>query len=186
PRVRWGWVAGIVLICALVAAGWQLKGRLQWVPGLVQGEIASLGVGLEQHQSGAEPAGVGGGQTTAASNAVDATAGTEAEAEAAADAETVGAGAGPSDQPPTPTVPTKVVFQFDQASWVEVQDAKGKRLLYRSFQAGRRIEVDGQPPFHVFLGNAAGVKVEYLGQVGTRDAVPGRLYARFVLGASSG
>ncbi|MGA8260213.1 MAG: helix-turn-helix domain-containing protein, partial [Arenicellales bacterium] len=42
PRVRWGWVAGIVLICALVAAGWQLKGRLQWVPGLVQGEIASL------------------------------------------------------------------------------------------------------------------------------------------------
>jgi cytoskeleton protein RodZ len=85
-----------------------------------------------------------------------------------------------------PTVPTKVVFQFDQASWIEVRDVKGKRLLYRSFQAGRRIEVDGQPPFHVFLGNARGVKVEYLGQVSTRDAASGRLYTRFVLGASSG
>ncbi|MDZ7841483.1 MAG: DUF4115 domain-containing protein [Gammaproteobacteria bacterium] len=88
--------------------------------------------------------------------------------------------------PPMPTVPDKAVFEFAGDSWIDVRDARGERLLYRDFPAGRRVEVEGRPPFQVYLGNANAVQVEYMGDVVEPDTGSGRMYARFVLGAPSG
>jgi cytoskeleton protein RodZ len=87
---------------------------------------------------------------------------------------------------PTPTSPRKAVFQFKQRSWVDVRDASGKRLLQRSFPPGRRVEIEGEPPFRVFLGRASAVQVEYMGEIVQHDTNSGRLYARFELGVPSG
>lgn len=88
--------------------------------------------------------------------------------------------------PPMPTVPDKAVFEFTGDSWIDVRDAGGERLLYRDFPAGRRVEVEGRPPFRVYLGNAEAVQVEYMGDVVEPDTGSGRMYARFVLGAPAG
>jgi len=90
------------------------------------------------------------------------------------------------DAPAMPTTPDKAVFQFNQRSWIEVRDASGERLLYRDYPAGRRVEVEGRPPFQIYLGNAPAVQVEYMGDVIDPDTGSERMYARFTLGASSG
>jgi hypothetical protein len=58
--------------------------------------------------------------------------------------------------------------------------------LYRAFQAGRRIQVEGQPPFRIYLGNARGVRLEYLGDTITPKTASGRLFARLVVGGPTG
>lgn len=88
--------------------------------------------------------------------------------------------------PPTPSSPDKAVFEFRQRSWIDVRDAGGRRLLYRSFPPGRRVEIQGQPPFRVYLGNARGVQVEYMGDIVQPEIEAGRIYARLTLDASSG
>jgi len=96
------------------------------------------------------------------------------------------AGLAAEDAAPMPTVPDRVVFQFDERSWIDVRDARGERLLYRNFRPGRRIEVEGEPPFRVYLGNARGVKVEYMGEVMEPERASGGSYARFELNAPAG
>lgn len=182
PRFAAAWTLGLLLLCVLAVAAWQFRSRLQWVPGYIDGQIAAMGVRSEPNQTAPGMAAVDEGEPAAV--AVDAATGTGVESAPGAEAGV--AAATPSAMPPAPTDPSHVVFQFVQASWIEVEDARGKRLLHRRFRTGSRIEVEGQPPFRVFLGNAEGVKVEYLGQVSTRGAAPGRRYARFVLGSSSG
>jgi cytoskeleton protein RodZ len=89
-----------------------------------------------------------------------------------------------------PTVPAtqvgKIVLKFSQGSWAEIRDASNERLLHQSFHAGREIEVEGMPPFSVFLGNAAGVHMEYNGK--PFDITPHQtgLYARFVIDGAGG
>lgn len=95
-------------------------------------------------------------------------------------------GTAAADAPRMPSVPNRAVFRFRGNSWADVRDASGARLLYRDIPSGRRIEVEGRPPFRVFLGNARAVQVEYMGNVITPDSDSERLYARFVLGEPSG
>ncbi|MDO9234530.1 MAG: helix-turn-helix domain-containing protein [Aquabacterium sp.] len=51
-----------------------------------------------------------------------------------------------------------------QASWIEVRDAKGSKLLSRHVQAGEQIVLGGLSPLNVLIGNAAGVQLRYKGQ----------------------
>lgn len=95
------------------------------------------------------------------------------------------ADAAAGDAPPMPTSPDKAVFEFNGRSWIEVRDAAGERLVYRAFPPGRRVEVQGEPPFRIYLGNAGAVRVEYMGDAVAPDTGSGRLYARFVLGSGS-
>lgn len=132
----------------------------------------------QYRQSGSPLPGTGGAETAATESA----AGTQSEPAGSG----AGSATGASDVPSMSTAPQRVVFQFTQESWIDVRDARGERLLYRSFKPGRRIEVEGRPPFSVFLGNARAVEVEYMGDTVTPDAMSGRLYARFVLGSPSG
>lgn len=59
--------------------------------------------------------------------------------------------------PPTaePVAQTdRLELRLEGASWVEISDATGKRLLYRLAGAGERHELEGQAPFQVLIGNA--------------------------------
>ena len=60
-------------------------------------------------------------------------------------------------------------------SWIEVTDARGRALLSRLVQPGEALGLDGEAPFRVRIGNAAGTQLSFRGQpvelVATRDNV---------------
>lgn len=156
----WRWVA-VLGVAAVIAMGfWQYRETGRLAPGTTETEEAGMAESSDGSLS-------------------EEIAREEAERSAATQ---VAAG----ESAPMPTVPGKAVFQFEDRSWIEVRDASGERLVYRDIPPGRRIEVEGQPPFRVYLGNASAVQVEYMGNVVTPGTESGRLYARFVLGAPSG
>ncbi|MFL0797084.1 MAG: DUF4115 domain-containing protein [Cellvibrionaceae bacterium] len=66
---------------------------------------------------------------------------------------------------PTLPVSEKLLLTFSEDSWVEVTDSKGDVLLTDLLQAGSTSELDGTPPYQVFLGNGLGVKIVYQGQL---------------------
>lgn len=72
-----------------------------------------------------------------------------------------------------PTVRATLSLKVDRASWVEVRDATGRRLLYDLLDSGAMKTLEGVPPFDVLLGFAPGVTVEFNGK-----RVDHRLYAR--------
>jgi cytoskeleton protein RodZ len=58
-----------------------------------------------------------------------------------------------------PVLVVPLELTFDQESWAEVTDAHGERLYYGLGTAGKHVQMRGQPPFAVVLGNAGGVKI---------------------------
>lgn len=73
-------------------------------------------------------------------------------------------------------------LSFQQDCWVEVQDARQKRLLYALVPAGQQRTLVGEAPVHVFLGNAPGVQVQVDGKVyPTARYTRSNHTARFVL-----
>lgn len=70
----------------------------------------------------------------------------------------------PASEPPpqTPAATASVVhLDFGGESWVEIKDAGGRMLMRQLNPAGSRIDVKGQPPFEVVVGNAAQVRMTY-------------------------
>lgn len=86
----------------------------------------------------------------------------------------------------TETVTTEtaeqIVLAVSEASWIEVHDGDGQRLLYRSVDRGARLTLRGALPFSVFIGNPAGVSVEYRGRRVPFTAARDGLFARFNIG----
>ena len=80
----------------------------------------------------------------------------------------------------------RIVLRFDEASWAEIRDAANQRLVHQSFNAGRVVEVEGLPPFRVFLGNAGGVRMEYNGKPFDVTPFQTGLYARFIVEGEGG
>lgn len=68
----------------------------------------------------------------------------------------------------TPTISVAnanpLVLSVKDASWIEVKDAKGIKLLSRHVLAGEMISLDGVAPLRVLVGNATGVQLNYRGQ----------------------
>jgi cytoskeleton protein RodZ len=58
-----------------------------------------------------------------------------------------------------------VALRLTGDSWVEVDDANGKRLYYGLARNGQTLYLAGKPPLHVFLGNAPDVRVLTAGRV---------------------
>jgi cytoskeleton protein RodZ len=91
----------------------------------------------------------------------------------------------PAVQPST--VPSagsvEVKLQYSDASWTEIYDATGKRLMFNLGEIGRVRTVSGTPPLKVTLGNASAVTV----QVNERPVVvprrAGRDSAKFSISA---
>ncbi|WP_226702285.1 RodZ domain-containing protein [Microbulbifer elongatus] len=58
-----------------------------------------------------------------------------------------------------------LALSFAEESWVEVTDATGNKLIARLQPAGSTVELNGQAPFSLMLGNAAATTVSYAGEV---------------------
>ncbi|MBP6673708.1 MAG: helix-turn-helix domain-containing protein [Vitreoscilla sp.] len=61
-------------------------------------------------------------------------------------------------------------------SWVEVTDSSGQSVLSRLLQPGETVDLDGNPPLRIKIGNAAGTELSFRGQLvdlapSTRDNV---------------
>ena len=65
--------------------------------------------------------------------------------------------------PPAATAPGKPLsslnFRFQEQSWVTVRDANDKVLISQLNDAGSNLEVRGQPPFKLIVGNAKSVNI---------------------------
>lgn len=57
----------------------------------------------------------------------------------------------------------RLAFAFDQESWVEIRDGKGKLVHSQLHKAGTTedVAVGGQPPYSLVIGNAAKVKLRF-------------------------
>lgn len=60
-------------------------------------------------------------------------------------------------------VPNQLVLEFSEASFVRVEDARGKTLAIGLVRGGERQALDGAPPYTVFLGTPQNVKVFFGG-----------------------
>lgn len=76
----------------------------------------------------------------------------------------------------------KLVLHTDQESWADIRDAHQTRLLYETVPAGRSVTIEGEAPLSVFLGNAAGVRLDYNGQAVDIARHKRGMMARFTLG----
>lgn len=84
-------------------------------------------------------------------------------------------------------VGTQLVMEFSAISWARVEDAAGKSLLSGVISAGERMQLDGQPPYAIFLGNAPGVKVQFGGiAVDVAPYTSSNSTARFSVPAAGG
>lgn len=73
--------------------------------------------------------------------------------------------AAPADTaaPAPVAVPNQLVLEFNEASFVRVEDNQGRTLRIGLVRGGERHALDGAPPYTVFLGNAQNVKVYFAG-----------------------
>jgi cytoskeleton protein RodZ len=123
--------------------------------------------------SAAEPASATAARTTAPAAlplpdatplpVVPASSATEGDAPSSASSEDAGAPDG------------AIQLRASAPSWIEVTDARGRALLSRLVQPGEALGLDGEAPFRVRIGNAAGTQLSFRGQpvelVATRDNV---------------
>lgn len=81
-----------------------------------------------------------------------------------APAEGVPAEAKPAEWPDKPAPRPgmrQLIFSFDGSSWVEVRDATGRTLHSQMNEKGTTQVIEGRPPFHVVVGSAAHVRLQY-------------------------
>jgi cytoskeleton protein RodZ len=86
----------------------------------------------------------------------------------------------PLSKPAGPRI--KMVLHADQDSWADIRDARQTKLLYDTVPAGRSITLEGVAPVSIFLGNAAGVRLDYNGQDVDIARYKRGMMARFTLG----
>ena len=76
--------------------------------------------------------------------------------------------AAPAAEPapaPAPAANDSVLrFDFGGEAWVEVKDGSGRMVHRQLNPAGSRVDIQGQPPFDLVVGNAAQVRVHYNGR----------------------
>ena len=75
-------------------------------------------------------------------------------------------------------------FEFSEDCWLEVRDRIDNLLYYDMAKAGENVELQGEPPFSMTLGNAQAVTL-YLGdQLINTQPRPGARTAKIVVGES--
>ncbi|MGK2952489.1 MAG: RodZ domain-containing protein [Thiobacillus sp.] len=66
---------------------------------------------------------------------------------------------------PTPAVAGSVLhIEFGGDAWTEIKDASGRMLHRQLNTAGSSVDVGGQPPFDIVIGNAAHARLTYNGR----------------------
>lgn len=72
--------------------------------------------------------------------------------------------AGAPAAPATPAASGALHLEFGAEAWVEIKDAGGQMLLRKLNPAGSSVDIKGQPPFDMVVGNAAQAKMTYNGR----------------------
>ncbi|MEO5844474.1 MAG: helix-turn-helix domain-containing protein [Caldimonas sp.] len=84
-------------------------------------------------------------------------------------------GAMPSGADGTARPDGAIQLRTSAPSWIEITDSRGRSLLARLVQPGEALGIDGEAPFRVRVGNAAGTELSFRGQpvelVASRDNV---------------
>lgn len=91
----------------------------------------------------------------------------------------------PAAVAPAPAVPTAtgaVHLEFDADAWTEIHDAQRRPLHRQLNRAGSSVDVRGQPPFRVVIGNATQARLTYNGQPVDLKPHINVTVARFTLG----
>jgi cytoskeleton protein RodZ len=75
-----------------------------------------------------------------------------------------------------------LILKFSEECWVEISDSK-RRILYGLEKPGSEVELTGIPPFKLFIGNVAAVKIEVAGRPFSipKSGLRGNNTARFSL-----
>jgi cytoskeleton protein RodZ len=59
----------------------------------------------------------------------------------------------------------KVSLVVHADTWADIKDANSYQLIYDLLRAGEEVELMGQAPFSVFLGNGHGAEIMFNGKV---------------------
>ena len=92
-----------------------------------------------------------------------------------------------TDETSAPAVPASqeirglLHLEFGEESWVEVKDGSGRMLHRQLNPAGSSVDIPGQPPFDVVIGNAAQAHVTYNGRPIDLKPFTSATVARFTL-----
>jgi cytoskeleton protein RodZ len=70
----------------------------------------------------------------------------------------------PSEQTAPAATTQTLRLHFLEDSWAEITDNTGKRLIYQLVEKNADLNLDGEPPFTILLGNAPAVQVFYNGK----------------------
>jgi cytoskeleton protein RodZ len=84
-----------------------------------------------------------------------------AAAEAASRGETVFAAPAAAS---VPVIDGVLQIRVNEASWIEVRDARGRSLLSRTVLPGEAVGLDGELPLRLVVGNATGTQLSFRGQ----------------------
>jgi cytoskeleton protein RodZ len=103
--------------------------------------------------------------------------GSEPGTDAAGASDTGGAGGLPSA-----AVEADLVLRFSGDCWTEVRNAAGEIIYADLSGAGDTVNLDGDAPFDILLGDSTVVEIEYLKTPVTIQRRPGRVIARFKVG----
>ena len=87
-----------------------------------------------------------------------------------------------STAPAAPDV--RLRLEYSDASWTEIYDAAGKRLMFDLGEAGRVRTVSGTPPVRITLGNASAVTVQVNDSPVVVPRQAGRDSAKFLIAAN--
>ncbi len=66
--------------------------------------------------------------------------------------------------PEAPAISGVLHLEFSDEAWVEIKDATDRTLYRQLNRPGSSVDVAGQPPFDVVIGNAAHARVTYNGR----------------------
>ena len=66
--------------------------------------------------------------------------------------------------PAAPAASGALHLEFGAEAWVEIKDARGQMLLRKLNPVGSSVDIQGQPPFDMVVGNAAQAKMTYTGR----------------------
>ncbi len=66
--------------------------------------------------------------------------------------------------------------------WIDIRNGRGEKLVFRTVSAGENLEVNGEPPFYVYIDSLDGVNVFYLGEAVDIPPHSSGQSSRFVVG----
>ena len=85
-------------------------------------------------------------------------------------------------QAPAAGTPDQLVLNVSADSWIEITDALDRKIYFDLARTGDTLDLRGTAPFHVLLGFAQGVSIEYNGDQIDQAPYTRSGVARFTLG----